>query len=223
MNTLKYQILKNNNVRITHPDTGRPITLYRIYALRTFNTIVGEVKEGSTGGFVESEVNLMQDDSSWIYHNGKVFDSAVIFDSVVQDDAKLFENCVVKESYIGGKARIYGNSKVLYSEVYNNVDIYDECIIENSQLHNSVEVGGHARVTESQLYDGCKVNQRAKVNKSKLKFGIQCTGLADLYNCQFTGTFTISTKRLNETVTNYPDLKIESGNASGTGNELDAF
>lgn len=219
----KYKILKNNNIQIKHPATGRPITLYRIYALRTFQTIAGEVREGTTGGFVESEVNLMQEDSSWIFHNARVFDSAVVFDSVLQDDSVAFEEAVIKGSGLFGKSRIYGKSKILFSEVHNNVDVYDDAIVENSELYNSVEVCGNARVTDSKLYDGCKVGQRAKVNKSQLKFGVQVTGLADLYNCQYEGTFTINNKRLNETLAMYPDLKIESGNASGTGNELDAF
>jgi hypothetical protein len=63
----------------------------------------------------------------------------------------------------------------------------------------------------------------AKVNKCKLKFAVQVTGNANLENCCYEGTFTVSDKRINETLAQYPDLKIESGNASGTGNELDAF
>jgi ADP-glucose pyrophosphorylase len=210
-------------MQLRHPYTGKPVKLYRIYALKTFETIAGTIVEGTVGGYIQNENNLPQEDTSWVSHSAKVFDEAILIDSVVNGDAKIFENAVIKETYVTDKARIYGNSKIIASEIYNNVDVYDHAIVQNSILKNSSEVAGQTRVIESELNDGCKVGGYAKVNKCKLKFAVQVTGNANLENCCYEGTFTVSDKRINETLAQYPDLKIESGNASGTGNELDAF
>jgi hypothetical protein len=90
MNNPKYQILKNQYIQIKHPRTQRPTRLYRIYALRDIETIVGTVKAESIGGYIESEANLPQTDSSWVFNTAMVFDDAVLVDSVAQKDAKIF-------------------------------------------------------------------------------------------------------------------------------------
>ncbi|MBR3172709.1 hypothetical protein IKF21_02240 [Candidatus Saccharibacteria bacterium] len=45
------------------------LTLYRIRALKSF----GDVRAGDIGGFVQSEANLSQEGSCWIYGNSRVY------------------------------------------------------------------------------------------------------------------------------------------------------
>ena len=70
--TRKYEI-----TTITKQHYGH--TLFRIRALRSFN----DVKEGSTGGWIEKESNLDQDGSCWIYDDAKVYDDARITGSAI--------------------------------------------------------------------------------------------------------------------------------------------
>lgn len=103
----KYEILKDDCIYY------RWKTLYRIRALRDF----GNVKAGDIGGYIESEKNLCQDGSCWVYDNAKVYDNASVYDNArICENAKVYGN-----SKIFDKAEIYGNSKVYgYAKVYGN-------------------------------------------------------------------------------------------------------
>lgn len=49
-------------------------TIRRIVAIRDFD----DVKEGDLGGYIESESNLSQEDTCWIYDNAKVYGNAKV-------------------------------------------------------------------------------------------------------------------------------------------------
>ena len=53
--------------------------LYRIKALKDFS----DVKEGSLGGYIESEKNLTQYGGSWVSDNAQVFGNALVFGNAV--------------------------------------------------------------------------------------------------------------------------------------------
>lgn len=63
--------------------------VYRIRALKNF----GDVKLGDVGGFVESEENLSQFGTCWIYNDGKVIDNAKVI-----DDAKVYGTSLICDS-----------------------------------------------------------------------------------------------------------------------------
>ena len=57
------------------------VTLYRIEALKDFS----DVKKGDKGGFVQSEDNLSQDGTCWVY------DDAIVYgDAQVYSNAKIY-------------------------------------------------------------------------------------------------------------------------------------
>ena len=88
-------------------------TLYRIEALCTFD----DVKIGDKGGFIESENNLSQEGTCWIYNNAKVLEKAV-----VSGNACIYDNAEVTiRAAVRGNARIYGNAYI-----NGNVIITDE-------------------------------------------------------------------------------------------------
>ncbi|MBQ3352937.1 hypothetical protein IJG89_01120 [Candidatus Saccharibacteria bacterium] len=61
--------------------------LHRIRALRNF----GIVKVGDLGGFIESEDNLSQDGSCWVFDYAKVYGNARVYgNAMVFDYAKVF-------------------------------------------------------------------------------------------------------------------------------------
>ena len=96
--------------------------LHRIRAIKPF----GNVKLGDLGGFIESEKNLEQEGSCWIYGDAQVYEGARVC-----QDAWIYGN-----SKIYGKARICGNS-----EVNGNAQIYEDALVRGM-----TEIFGNARV-----------------------------------------------------------------------------
>lgn len=101
--------------------------LYRIRALISFETMTGEeINAGDLGGYVESEKNLSQDDTAWIYDDAEVYGNAKVY-----GDAKVWSN-----AEIWGGAKVYGSAEIWgKAEVCGNAEIWD-----------GAEVCGHARV-----------------------------------------------------------------------------
>lgn len=129
-------------------------TLYRIEALKSF----GDVKKGDLGGFVETEENLSQYGTSWIYDNAKVTDNAVIYGNAkvcgyaqIYDYAEIYDDAIVHDgALVGGNAEIYGNAKVTDNAiVHGYTRIYD-----NAQIFNKARVGGEATVFENAKIGG---------------------------------------------------------------------
>ena len=86
--------------------------LYRIESLKDFAFI----KKGDKGGFVESEENLSQVGSCWIYNDTKVCGNAWVYgDAKVFGDAEIYDN-----------VRVYGNA-----EVFGNVYIKGDADISS--------------------------------------------------------------------------------------------
>lgn len=80
-NNKKYKILKDDFKIIDS------VKVYRIQALKSF----ADVQKGDLGGFVESEANLSQQNTCWIY------DSSIVKDEVkVIDKVKVFSNSVLQ-------------------------------------------------------------------------------------------------------------------------------
>lgn len=110
MSTKKYKIVKSKSIVYN----GR--TLYRIRALRDFNTVTGEtVFKGDLGGFIETENNLSQEGYCWIFNNAKVYD-----DARVSEDAKICGGAEIFDSAeVFCNAEISGKTQIFYDEMYN--------------------------------------------------------------------------------------------------------
>ena len=98
--------------------------LYRIESLKDFAFI----KKGDKGGFVESEENLSQVGSCWIYNDTKVCGNAWVFGNAkVCGNAKVYGNaCVFGDAEIYDNVRVYGNA-----EVFGNVHIKGDADISS--------------------------------------------------------------------------------------------
>ena len=102
----KYQILKGQYVDFRHPTDKRKreVRLYRIIALRSFMCNGVQVNKEEIGGYIESEKNLSQEGTAWVFYTAKIFDDAFIGDdSRVGDTASVY-----------GNAKVFGSSKILY-------------------------------------------------------------------------------------------------------------
>ena len=79
-------------------------TLFRVIALHDFL----DVKKGDKGGLVESESNLSQDGSCWVYYNARVYGNARVCDNArVYDRAQISGNAwVIGRAWVGGNTRL---------------------------------------------------------------------------------------------------------------------
>ena len=145
MATKKYKILKNKSI------IHNMRTLYRIKALKDFNTVDGRsVNKGEFGGYVESENNLSQEGTCWIFGNAKVYDNAVICDdalisgsAVVSQRAKVFNKAIVY-----GNAKIHGNAKICGKvQIYGNAEVYGNAYVCGDALVNGIaKISGNKKI-----------------------------------------------------------------------------
>ena len=120
--------------------------LYRIESLKDFAFI----KKGDKGGFVESEENLSQVGSCWIYNDTKVCGNAkVCGDAWVFGDAKVYGNAMVYgDAKVYGNAMVYGNACVFGdAEIYDNVRVYG-----NAEVFGNVHIKGDADISSISDY-----------------------------------------------------------------------
>mgnify|MGYP003452329938 CR=1 FL=1 len=209
---MKYQILIHDYKIIPHPKTRLPYKVYRILALRSFLTALGEVKEGSIGGFISGEHNLSHDDTAWVYHMGMVFDDALIIDSIVTDDAAVFESAIVRDSEIGKKARVFGQALVTNSLITDNVDVCQGTTITDSEIFNACSVMGKSKVVGSVLMGGVRVTDHSEVVKSTLSDTVEVGGKSYCENCVLSGRTVVYNERLiNATLSRSIDMEVRSG------------
>lgn len=135
---------------------GDPVTLYRIRALKDFD----DVHEGDLGGFVESEENLDQEGSCWIYD-----DSMSYHDAYVGDNAKIKNNSIVTDH-----VRILGNAQLI-----DNVIVRDHATISgNAIIDDSSYIAGYIYITDNVklsdalIFDRAKISGRAEILNSQI-------------------------------------------------------
>lgn len=112
-------------------------TLYRIKALKEFKN----VKVSELGGYIESEDNLSQDGTCWVYGDAEVYDNAKIFDNAeVTGYAEVYGNAqVYNNAWIYGKAKIFDDARV-----YDNVQVRGkDKVYGNAKIHNQIDLENH--------------------------------------------------------------------------------
>lgn len=142
-------------------NTLNDIKLHRIRSLRDF----GDVKKGDLGGYIESECNLSDNGSCWVYDLAQVYgyakvswNSKIRGRAFVRDFAQVggcaevcdFSN-VGENSVVIGNARICGGAKICGKSVVmddavidGNVEIkldcevYENALIENNSKEESI-------------------------------------------------------------------------------------
>lgn len=214
----KYMILKNDHKDIKHPNkTGLNIVrLYRIIALRDFEIpYVGIIREGTLGGYVQSEENLSQDGSSWIMNTAKVFDSAnVSGNAIVKDDALVFEEAEVKDhSVVQNYARVYGSADIRGRSILSDrVDVRDNARLNDVVMNNSTLVFESAKVENTKLRDGAMIRGTSKVMDSSLMDVSEIDGNSIIENCTLKGRSILRDQTSkNETFNVEIELNVTTG------------
>ena len=123
MSQKKYEITE-----ITHPKYP---WLHRIRARCQVNEQVGP---GALGGYVQTEDNLSQDGTCWIYDQAICCEEAV-----VEDDGRMFDGAVARGSaLISGDARMFeravaeGNSSFFSGELKEDARLSGNAVVNRS-------------------------------------------------------------------------------------------
>lgn len=209
--SLKYQILNRNYEQFKHPRTGLPVRLFRIIALKDFESPGGFVKAGETGGFVQSEANLSQTDSTWIAQTAKVFDNVCPVDSYITNDARIFDSPTIENSIISGKARVFGECIVKGSLITDNGDVLDKAKVSDSKVKNASVVCGNGVSINSELNHGSRISGNAKVIDSKMFDASEAKSQAIVENCHLGGRAVVSGTLKNESRTEQIELNVTVG------------
>lgn len=104
--------------------------LHRIRALRDVRE---NVHAGDLGGFVQSEKNLSQEGSCWIFHNAIAAE-----DAVIAGDAQMRDLAVIR-----GSAQVSGSAVILHRSM-----VEDNAIVTAGLVEADSRIVGNARVTE---------------------------------------------------------------------------
>jgi carbonic anhydrase/acetyltransferase-like protein (isoleucine patch superfamily) len=149
--------------------------LYRIRALISFKTIMGEeVKAGDLGGYVESEKNLSHNEKAWLSGDAKVWgnaevcgDAKVWGNAEVCGDAKVWGNAEVwGDAEVSDNAEVWGNAKVWGdAKVWGNAEVWgDAKVWDNAEVWGNAKVWGNAEVSgNAEVWGNAEVSGVAKV------------------------------------------------------------
>lgn len=239
-NGKKYQILKDDFVKvhtfkscISDGETSIvEIKLYRIQALKTFTKPGGYnpvVHVGELGGYVESEANLSQEGSCWLFDKARVKDGGkVLDDAIVYDKCLVSRNAIVRgSSVVGGHCFITNQSVIIDSRLEGNVIVNG-----HSTIHSGAYLYGEIGVDQSDVGNLVNLIGRISVKKSRITAPLELSGDYELnfdvsdphsvigYNVGMPGGRLFAIKNI---VASKVEDKWSTGDFVGTGAELIDF
>ena len=131
---------------------------------------VRRVSDCLLGGWIESEDNLSQEGSCFVFGEAKVYGGARVF-----GNAEVFGNAKVYDlAKVHGNAKVYGASMVYRkAEVYDNAHIFGNAEVYGlSTVYGDAKVYGGAEIYDSaQVFGFADIHEYAKVYNSAKAFG----------------------------------------------------
>jgi len=167
----KYEFVVDDTAKEHHT------TVTRIRALVDIDTLMGVVKAGTLGGFIEHEANLSHEGTCWVANNARVLDKAF-----VQQEAYVGDNAIVTcSSEITGKAHISDNARVCgQSKIRGNATIGDNAVINMDflgQITDHASVYDTAKIYgDALILDAATVCDRAVVRDNAMVSGEAVVG-----------------------------------------------
>lgn len=127
---VRYYLKVQKKYEITNEGHPQCPWLHRIRAVTSINDRIGK---GSLGGFVESEQNLSQEGTSWIYDDAISCESAL-----VERSAGLYDGAMAR-----GSALITGES-----QMYDRAVAEGNCCIRAGEIKEEARVAGDSIIGE---------------------------------------------------------------------------
>lgn len=239
-NGKKYQILKDDFVKVhtfkSCISDGEmsivEIKLYRIQALKTFTKPGGYnpvVHVGELGGYVESEDNLSQEGSCWLFDKARVKDGGkVLDDAIVYDKCLVSKNSIIRGgSVVGGHCFVTNQSVIIDSKLEGNVIVNG-----HSTIHSGAYLYGEIGVDQSNIGGLVNLIGRISVKKSRITAPLELSGDYELnfdvsdphsvigYNVGMPGGRLFTIKNI---VASKVEDKWSTGDFTGTGKDLIDF
>lgn len=170
----KYELIKDKDS-----------SLYRIRALKKIKLNTSsrkDVEPGDIGGLVQSENNLSQEGSCWIFDDAKVTDNAqVMDDAMVSGWAEISDNAIVKDSaFVLECAQVKENAIIqdsaivsAYALVKGNAVVKNFADIKGSPvIKDYASIGGCADVDDyAVISENAIVSNNADISGETLIFG----------------------------------------------------
>ena len=216
----KYE-LTNESIELTKDD-GSKVTLYRIKALKDFC----DVKEGELGGWVESEDNLSQEGTCWVYEDAEVYGNARVYNNaIIYGNAEVYGNAIVYNNVsIYGKAKIYGNAEVDgNARVHGSTEICGDTKISNNaavygmaKIFDNAEIFGYAKVYanalicgKAEIFGNTRVCGNAYIHgDAKVYENAEIYGKAEIYNfTRVSGIVCDAILNINAFISNITSIK----------------
>jgi hypothetical protein len=147
----KYELLTSDSIN------WKGKTLYRIRSLKKGGYSWDfEVKEGTLGGYIESEKNLSLTGNAWVGGNCKVYGSAIVKDNaMIFQKVEAFDNAIIEgnaivsgdvivfeNAIIGGEANVWGDA----FKVHGSAKIIDNARVWGDK---HLEIGGSTIVRKT--------------------------------------------------------------------------
>lgn len=210
----KYQILENDSIQAVQPGGFGLKKLYRIIALRDFVTFGGRtIKAMEIGGYIHSENNLPHDDGSWVEHDARIINDAVVSgNTLICNRSVVCGFAKIIDSKITGACKISGNAFVKKSVISGNVDIDKDARVETSSVSNWSVVTDKASISETVMTDASRVSGTSVVHSSTLADQAEVKGFSNVRHCKLSGRTVISNKQIsNQTINEQIELKERIG------------
>lgn len=150
--TKKYRLLEDEYIH----HKGRQ--LYRIESLIDFKRY--DVFKGDLGGYIEKEQNLSHYGESWVFHDAKVYDNAVVAQNA----------CITESAEIYGRATVSGNANVYCdAQVYGNAFVGGNAFLTDAcKIYGNATVTGLAYITDdTEIYEDMEVCSGCLTKKKK--------------------------------------------------------
>lgn len=159
--------------------------LFRIKALKKIKLNTSsrkDIEPGDIGGLVQSEKNLSQEGSCWIFDDAKVTDNAQIKDdAIVSGWAEISDNAIVKDnSFVSEYAQVRENAVIrdnaivrAYSAVKGNAIVENFAYVEGSPvIKDHASVGGCACIDDyAVISENATISNKANISGEALVFG----------------------------------------------------
>lgn len=131
-----------------------------LHRIRALQDVREDVHQGDLGGFVESERNLSQEGSCWIYDNALAGENSRVIEqstlhwacralgsSIISGDARLdrnvwvLDNAIVAAGTVTNMVTIQGNARILSGSGHSSPVIKNDAVIYGTVVGN-VEISG---------------------------------------------------------------------------------
>jgi len=164
---VKYELLKTDTVINFFGEK-----MFRIRALVEF----GGVEIGELGGYIESEKNLDQSGSAWVYGDARVYGSAWVSGSArVSGDAEVSGSAwVYGSARVSGDAWVYGSARVSGSAwVYGSARVSGDAWV-SLKFKFLYQIRGSSffvTIQDSMIQIGCLLKSKSEWLKTYIEEG----------------------------------------------------